>query len=94
MWYAFIPPHSICYSYVMDIITLIGVVGAGSILFAFLMNQLDRWSNDSLAYDGVNALGAALLIVYSWLIESYPFLILNLVWFASAAWDLLLYRRR
>lgn len=73
-------------------VTFIGVVGAGSILFAFLMNQLDRWSNDSFTYDVVNALGAALLIMYSWLIESYPFLVLNLVWFASAAWDLVSYR--
>lgn len=77
----------------MDPVTFIGVVGAGSILLAFLMNQIDRWQNDLLAYDFVNALGAAVLMWYSYLIESWPFLILNAVWFASAAYDLIRYRK-
>lgn len=76
-----------------DLVTLIGIAGAGSILFAFLMNQLDRWHNDAFWYDGVNALGAGLLIWYSVLIESWPFVVLNVVWFASAAYDLIRYTK-
>jgi hypothetical protein len=73
----------------MDTITLIGVSGAASILLAFLMNQTGRWSSESFKYDAVNALGAGLLVLYSYLIASYPFLVLNLVWFGSAAYDLM-----
>lgn len=73
----------------MDLITLIGVCGAAAILLAFTMNQLGKWSSESRIYDGVNALGGFLLITYSFLIESWPFLVLNIVWFAVAARDLL-----
>lgn len=74
----------------IDVVTVIGVLGAGSILLAFIMNQLHRWSNDDLVYDFVNVLGAGLLITYSYLIESWPFLVLNVVWFAAALRDVLL----
>jgi hypothetical protein len=76
----------------MDIVTLIGVVGAATILLAFTMNQLGKWSTESRVYDGVNAIGGFLLLAYSYLIESWPFLVLNLVWFLVAARDLV--RRR
>lgn len=72
-----------------DTITLIGVIGAAAILVAFTMNQLGKWSTESRTYDGVNALGGFLLLTYSYLIESWPFLVLNLVWFLVAARDLL-----
>jgi hypothetical protein len=71
-----------------EVTTPIGIIGATIILVAFLLNQTGRWHRDSFSYDLANALGAALLILYSWLIASYPFLILNLVWFFSAARDL------
>lgn len=73
----------------MDIVTLIGVAGATAILVAFTMNQLGKWNTESRLYDGVNALGGGLLVVYSYLIESWPFLVLNIVWFVVAARDLL-----
>ena len=73
----------------MDFITFIGVIGATTILVAFTMNQLGKWSTESRIYDFVNALGGALLLGYSYLIESWPFLVLNLVWFMVAARDLL-----
>jgi hypothetical protein len=71
----------------MDYVTLIGLVGAGSILVAFMMNQFGRWSKDSFSYDLVNAVGAAILIIYAYLITSYPFMVLNTVWFLVAFKD-------
>ncbi|MCA9358733.1 hypothetical protein KC926_00830 [Candidatus Kaiserbacteria bacterium] len=67
---------------------IIGIVGATSILIAFLFNQTGRWTNDSFVYDFVNAIGALLLIIYAYLISSYPFMVLNTVWFLAAFKDL------
>ncbi|HRY36339.1 MAG TPA: hypothetical protein P5230_00450 [Candidatus Magasanikbacteria bacterium] len=62
------------------LITTIGIIGAGLVLLAFLMNQMKKWKNDSLIYDLVNFLGAGVLIVYGLMIKGYPFVILNTVW--------------
>ena len=59
---------------------IIGFIGMTMILFAFIMNQLNKWKNDSLLYDGFNAVGGILMVTYALLIKSYPFLILNAVW--------------
>jgi hypothetical protein len=73
----------------MDYITLLGLLGAGSILVAFIMNQFGKWSKDSFIYDLTNALGALVLIVYAYLITSYPFMVLNTVWFLVAFKDVI-----
>jgi hypothetical protein len=72
----------------MEYITTLGLVGAGSILFSFGMNQIGKWSRDDFVYDAVNAFGALLLTIYSYLIVSYPFMLLNIVWFLIAVKDL------
>lgn len=59
---------------------IIGYTGMVLILFAFIMNQIHRWRDDSLKYDVVNAVGATVLIAYSFLIQSIPFLVLNGIW--------------
>ena len=64
----------------MDSITIIGSLGAFLILFAFVLNQVNKWKKDYLIYDLVNFLGSLLLIIYAILLNSIPFLILNLVW--------------
>ena len=61
-------------------VTFIGIIGAGLVLLAFIMNQTKKWKNDSLVYDLVNFLGAGILIIYGLMIKGYPFVILNLVW--------------
>jgi hypothetical protein len=50
------------------------------ILFAFCMNQLQKWKDDFLIYDMFNLIGGFLMVIYAILIKSYPFLILNLIW--------------
>jgi uncharacterized membrane protein YidH (DUF202 family) len=60
--------------------TSIGIIGAGLVLLAFIMNQTKKWKNDSLVYDLVNFLGAGILIIYGLMIKGYPFVILNSVW--------------
>jgi hypothetical protein len=72
----------------MDIETLVGVFGASLILVAFTLNQVGVWSKDSFSYDVVNACGSLALILYSYMLSSYPFLVLNGVWFLVSVRDL------
>jgi hypothetical protein len=67
-----------------------GFVGMAMILIAFIMNQLHRWHDDDLIYDSFNAIGALLMVYYSYTISSYPFLILNAVWAAVSLRDVVL----
>lgn len=67
---------------------IIGLIGMALILFAFFMNQTHKWKAEYPIYDIVNIIGAALLITYSLLIKSWPFLILNAVWFIVSVREL------
>lgn len=64
----------------------IGYIGMLLILGAFIMEEFFRHTrNESFWFNVVNLLGASLLIWYSWLLGSPPFMILNGVWFFVAA---------
>lgn len=58
----------------------IGVIGAGIILLAFFMNQTQRWDSDSVFYDLANIIGALLLVLYSYFLRAWPFVVLNSIW--------------
>jgi hypothetical protein len=74
----------------MDITTSIGIVGATIILIGFTLNQFGKISVDSKSYDLINVVGPLFLIWYAYLLESYPFLILNIVWASASLWSLLI----
>ncbi len=63
-----------------DANTLIGILGAGLILIAFVLEQSHRWRDDELRYDVVNFIGGVLLVLYALLVSAYPFAVLNGVW--------------
>jgi hypothetical protein len=69
---------------------LTGFSGMFLILFAFIMNQINKWKGDFIIYDAFNSIGSFSLIVYAIMISSYPFLILNIVWFVVSIRDVLL----
>jgi hypothetical protein len=73
----------------MDIVLLTGVVGSGLVLLAFFMLEFGRWSKESVWYDILNAVGAVMLIWYSYLLDSIPFILLNLAWLLVSVKDLL-----
>jgi hypothetical protein len=75
----------------MDSVTLIGATGAGLILIAFILNQSGRWNQESIWYDGVNVVGGLLLVLYAYLLGSWPFLVLNGVWTLVALRDVCAY---
>ena len=64
----------------VDQTTLIGILGAGLVLIAFILNQLHRWRDDELRYDLVNFVGGTLLVIYALLLAAYPFVVLNGIW--------------
>jgi uncharacterized protein with PQ loop repeat len=74
----------------MEMVTIIGSTGALFILIAFVMAQIHRWKDTDLIYDVFNLIGSFLLVVYAILLMSYPFIVLNLVWFTVSARDVIL----
>jgi hypothetical protein len=70
------------------IVTSIGVLGALLILGCFVANELNAVNSHSFIYDAGNVLGSVLLIAYAYLIGSWPFLVLNLIWALVALRDL------
>lgn len=72
----------------MDMTTLIGVLGASLILSAFVGGELKRFTSESVWYDILNMLGSAALLYYAYLLDSWPFMLLNAVWLLFAAKDM------
>jgi len=64
----------------MDTTTLIGVIGAGLLLIAFIANELGKLDAEAFAYDLINLIGAAFLVWYAVLLNSIPFLVLEGIW--------------
>lgn len=73
----------------METELLIGTAGTIFILIAFVFNQTHRWRDDDIIYDLFNLIGGLLLITYSFLLKTYPFLVLNAVWSLVSLMDLI-----
>jgi len=70
----------------MDITLAIGILGMLCILAAFALEEFARHTRqESLEYNLLNLLGSALLLWYAWAPRLYPFILLNVIWFAVAA---------
>ena len=66
-------------------IDMIGLSGMFLILTAFALDELDtEIDRDSVLYNALNSLGAAILSYYAYAINSIPFLMLNVIWFLVA----------
>ncbi|MGE0132807.1 MAG: hypothetical protein AB7U82_32410 [Blastocatellales bacterium] len=64
-----------------DFPTIVGSVGVGLLLLAYLLNLLKRLSQDSKPYTWLNIIGAGLACYSSYLINFVPFIILEGTWF-------------
>ncbi len=71
---------------------LIGSIGVGLILIAFILNLIGAMDRTTRSYLVLNLIGASLALLASALIEFYPFVVLESVW-ALAALIGLLHRR-
>lgn len=68
---------------------VLGSLGAGIILLAFVLGQMHVWKDTYFSYDLLNAIGSILLIYYAWVGSSWPFLVLNGVWALVSIKDLI-----
>ncbi len=76
----------------MNFITILGIIGASLVLIGFVGNRLRYWRADEGVYLFINAIGSGVLVVYSVIIESWPFVALNVVWLLFSVNDV--FRRR
>lgn len=71
----------------MTAFDLLGFLGMALLLSAFLLNQLNVFSNDSYAYQVFNFIGAYILSYYAYVLGNTPFLILEFVWGSFALYQ-------
>jgi hypothetical protein len=63
---------------------LTGTIGVSLLLVAFALNLLKKLKSDSLMYLLLNILGALLAGISSYLINFWPFVVLEFVWMVSS----------
>ncbi|MCA9381072.1 hypothetical protein KC678_02310 [Candidatus Dojkabacteria bacterium] len=73
----------------MNIIDLVGILGAALALLAFLLIQSDKVTQKSFFYDLLNAIAGVLLVIYGYHYNTWPFVILNIVWAGASIKDLI-----
>jgi hypothetical protein len=66
----------------------VGSAGVFLLLIAFFLNLVGKLRSGSLAYAGLNLLGAGLACYASWLLDFLPFVVLEGTWAAVAAFAL------
>ncbi len=64
----------------MTLIDFFGFSGMILLLSAFLLNQVNYFANNSVAYHVFNLLGAYILTYYAFVLGNTPFIILEFVW--------------
>lgn len=68
----------------MEVSSLVGTLGVTLLLLAFVLNLLKKLKPDSAVYLLLNIAGAGLAGISSYMIEFWPFVVLEAVWvFAS-----------
>lgn len=68
---------------------LFGIIGMICIVVAFVLDEwVQRFNQDTIAYNILNITGSGLLTYYAFTINSWPFIVLNLIWFATAIFKL------
>lgn len=78
----------------MDPVNLLGIAGAATVLLAFLLTQFRAWKGDYFIYEFFNFFGSLLLAIYSYLLDSFPLLLLNGIWGGVALWYMIADLRR
>lgn len=58
--------------------------GVGILLLGFFLNTFNIIHNKSKIYISLNILGGVLSGYASWLVDFYPFVVLNLIWSLTA----------
>ncbi|RME24540.1 MAG: hypothetical protein D6800_08570 [Candidatus Zixiibacteriota bacterium] len=78
----------------IDMPVVVGSIGVGLLLVAFLLNITGRMSEHSRGYLSMNLVGSLLAAWYAWAGHNVPFIILELAWAVSAAIRLIAPRKK
>jgi hypothetical protein len=70
------------------LIDVTGWIGVVALLLAYGLVSTRRMEGDSVAYQALNAIGAALLIVNSFYYGAYPSVGINVIWIGIAVYAL------
>ncbi len=73
----------------MSLSSLIGSVGVTILLLAFVLNLLQKLKTDSSVYLLMNISGAFLAGVSSYMINFWPFVVLEAVWVIASLFPLI-----
>ena len=68
---------------------IIGILGMLLILIAFILSEVELVARHIVLYNFLNVVGSILLAYYAYILNSLPFLILNITWIAFATYKLL-----
>ena len=68
---------------------IIGFAGLSLVLVAFVFNLLKKIKTESKLYNMMNLIGSLMLVYYSIVLNSMPFLILQLMWGMAALYNLI-----
>ena len=75
----------------LDVNDWIGLLGVAILLFAYLLNLTYKLDQKSFAYILMNVIGAGLACLASYLINYFPFIILEGVWTLVSMFALIKY---
>lgn len=64
----------------IDYALVIGIIGSILILIGFIIDEFTKIGKDTLSYNLINFTGASILSYYAFIVVSWPFLILNVIW--------------
>ncbi|MBT4805752.1 hypothetical protein HON71_06275 [Candidatus Woesearchaeota archaeon] len=68
---------------------IIGIVGMTFILVAFILDEfIQKFNQNTIQYNLLNIIGAGLLTYYAFSLNSWPFMVLNIVWLVVAGFKL------
>jgi hypothetical protein len=75
------------------VIHAVGTVGLVLLLGGYFLVSAGRLSGQSARYQSMNLVGALVLVTYSWALEAWASVVLNVVWGGIAAVALVRARR-
>ncbi|GAB4238576.1 MAG: hypothetical protein Tsb0034_14240 [Ekhidna sp.] len=73
----------------MDILELIGWLGASALLIGFALNLFKKIDSDSDSYLLLNLIGSLLLLYNAWQNGAFPFVAVNFVWVVFSTFRLI-----
>jgi len=75
-------------------IEIIGWIGAVEVIIAYALNSNGKLKSDSVVFQVLNFTGAIFLIVNTWYNESYPSMVINIIWVGIAIAALVRIRKK